>query len=1368
MKINLKHVISRLTFLHIFLLFLTFQSQGQELISRESGDYPTGTEFLICSGGTCNEIILPPAIFNQNYVFPIPLLVSDPDVCLQNNKTCNIDHTFDVTNCTINFLASSWDPLGEENYIKFNLHVEKYIDPVNHIDNQVFRIPIRRDTAKIVLVLDVSGSMSRPVPLTGKTRLEELKAAVNNLAFKLQEFRLEGDSIGITYFTTSVIQPSITNFPKDFIEISDATSGITQTTIENDLTLRTPLSATAMGLGLLDAKKKLLKNKEQAPNTKRMVFLVTDGIQNRPPYARLDGVGLANDYFYYESYFRAGGSDVVDYLNEYSDNPKDSIKYFTVATWEAGTAPEVLNAIATNSGGEALHAIPNIDLENWFGEQINNMLHEGSPQTVLNKQAENLSETAYYTFNINALVKTLLIDVSSNDINVSFKKDETDMNPYVQNHAGADVNINCFHFPIITDTDTIYSEGKWEVTLNGNTSNPYYISVMVDDHYLNYRCELNKKIFTTGETIEFYTKISHLGTPITGEGNTVTAVVLKPSDDIGHLLSIYETSLCDTSDDDITESVSQKFAHLMATDITFYNALLPDEQTIVLNDLGNGEYTGSFSNTNISGPYNVIYLINGEIPELGKFDRSKMISSLVVSDGSVSDVNVFIDTEAPSTPANCSATNLTETSVRIKWDPSFDNFGIDKYIIYQNGVAFQEVNFNKCFFNIYNLAPGTYYSYYIVAKDASGIMSENSSNIDFTTPGEIDTEAPVAPTNLSVSNISQTSLHLNWNNSTDNVSVIAYDIYKNNEKLISTSLTDLYILNLLANTEYSFYVVAKDASGNISEISNTLNVQTLETPDTESPMAPTNLSALDITQTSLYLNWNIPNDNKGVTEYDIFENNVFLSSTNTNELFRANLAPNTSYSYYINAKDAAGNISENSSVINITTLGIVDTIAPATPTNLIASNIAQSSLYLSWNECTDNVGTILYQVYQNDDFLTSLTNTNYSVTNLISGTDYSFYVIAKDAANNVSDNSNIIDVSTLGLPDTELPTTPGNLAATNIGQYNIYLSWNESIDNTGVDKYIIYQNGNAISSTSAISKSIIGLSPNTTYSFYVVAEDLSNNTSDHSNEISVTTLKKSDVLSAPSRLTVSNITQTSFKLNWNASTGNIGEVEYGLFLDGSLIDKTSNTNYIVTGLSASNSYKVHLIAKDSRRNISNASKTVKVVTLDRFVLTPKDFYKIVGVKIRPESKFGYYMGPGFKSIIKFEYKPKKPRDPIAHKTSLNDESQERMVNNPEPYLKNIQDNLDGSYYLILGNVAPKTNPDIKITVRDNTLYEGPLYKIPLWFYIIIIITIVIILLLLIGKLKQTKFYKFMWIILIVLLVIWLLHYTGQLFFLYMM
>ena len=372
-----------------------------------------------------------------------------------------------------------------------------------------------------------------------------------------------------------------------------------------------------------------------------------------------------------------------------------------------------------------------------------------------------------------------------------------------------------------------------------------------------------------------------------------------------------------------------------------------------------------------------------------------------------------------------------------------------------------------------------------------------------------------------------------------------------------------------------------------------------------------------------------------------------------------------------------------------------------------------------------------------------------------------------DAAGNISNSSNVLSVSTLGLPDTESPNIPENLTATNIGQSTLYLSWEASNDNNLVDRYNIYQNGNLITSTSSQSKLIVGLNPNTTYSFYVVAEDLANNVSDHSNEIEVTTKEKTDVIYPPTGLKATNITQNSFKLNWIASKSVNGGVEYGIFVDGVFIDKTSHTNYTITGLSPSTQYKTHIIAVDSRRNISNSSKTLKVVTLDRFVLAPRDFYKVVGIKIRPKGKTGYFMGPGFASKINVEFKPTKEKKPFTHNTNLNNDNNERVVYTPEPYLKKIQDNLDGSYNLIIGNVSLKTNPDIIITVRDNTVYEGPLYKIPLWFYILIAIVLIIIIILILVKQNKTKFYKFIWTLFVILLFIWLMHYSGQLSFLFM-
>ncbi|MFC2104732.1 fibronectin type III domain-containing protein, partial [Bacteroidota bacterium] len=1301
------------------------------------------------------------------------MLVSPPFTCSidsDNGSNPDVDANYTLSNNldTIKLLVTAWDPAGDAGYVSFNFHVEKAgYTP----ENQFYTIKLKRDTAKIVLVLDKSGSMSQYVAGTTRSRLDTLKIAVEKLSEKLEQLHQDGDSIGITYFSSTVYQPSPANFPKDFIKITDNSAPVlSSTTIKNDLDPIAPGGMTAMGQGLLDAKTKLLKNKDDSPNTKRMVFLVTDGLQNMPPIVCTEGVGLSHNYDIQQVspqiYNAVCTGAVTDYLNDYSANPKDSVRYFTLATWEAGLYPEILNAIAEKSGGDAIHVIPTQNLNSWLVMQMVNMLHEGSPQLVFDKSEDNISGDKIYSFELNALVKTLLIDLSSKNIDISIKKGETDMLPFAQVNPTSQFNMYSFHFPIIADS-TIGSEGKWNITLTGNHSKPYNLSVIADDHYLNYKCKLNKKTYTVGETIEFYAKLSHLGVPLTESTNKVTAYVLKPGDDLGHLLSIYETSLCDTSNDDITEGVSQKFAYLLENDIDFYNAIIPDEQVVELTNLGNGEYTGSYNQTDISGPYNIIYAISGEIPNLGKFERKKRLSSLVINDGFSSDVNTFIDDLAPPAPSNLRIANLTETSFQLKWDPVYDNFGIDKYSIYQNGILINEANFNKCMVNIYELAPGNDYSYYITTQDASGNISENTENLLVTTLGVKDDVAPTAPPNIWASDIMPTTLTVNWDESTDNVGVSGYHVFMNGVKKPLTTSINKYFSTLQPESDYSFYVVAIDASGNISDASNTINITTLEEPDTQSPTAPGNLVAGEITQTSVYLIWESSNDNKGVVEYDIFENEIYLYSTENTEFYRANLAPEKSYLYSVVAKDEAGNISDKSNILEITTLGVPDIDKPTAPSNLIASNVAQTSLYLNWNESTDNVGVVQYHIYKNDNFFESTTETEFSITNLIDGTDYTFYVVAKDAAENISDKSNVISVSTLGEIDIESPTAPDNLIATNIGQSNVYLTWDASTDNKEVHKYIIFQNGDSLTSTSNTSKSVYGLSSNTDYIYYIIAQDAAKNISEKSNEIEVTTLEKEVVLSPPSNITATHITQTSFILHWDASTGNVGEVEYGIFLDGVFIDKTSNTKYKVEGLSASHKYVVHLIARDSERNISDASKAIKVKTLDRFVIPRKDYFKIVGIRIKPEGKFGYYLGPGFAPVIKFEYKEKR-KEQIAHKASIVDESQEKIGYYPEPYLRKIKDNLDGSYDLIIGNVIPKTNPTIKITVRDNIIHEGPLYRIPLWFYIIIIITVIIILILLVAKQSKTRFYRFMWFILIVLLLIWLLHYTGQLFFLYIM
>ena len=90
-----------------------------------------------------------------------------------------------------------------------------------------------------------------------------------------------------------------------------------------------------------------------------------------------------------------------------------------------------------------------------------------------------------------------------------------------------------------------------------------------------------------------------------------------------------------------------------------------------------------------------------------------------------------------------------------------------------------------------------------------------------------DTQAPSVPTGLSASNVAQTTLSLSWNASSDNVGVTGYDVYQGAANLGTVTGTSANITGLTANTSYTFSVRARDAAGNISNASSSINVTTL-------------------------------------------------------------------------------------------------------------------------------------------------------------------------------------------------------------------------------------------------------------------------------------------------------------------------------------------------------------------------------------------------------------------------------------------------------------------------------------------------------------------------------------------------------------
>lgn len=101
-------------------------------------------------------------------------------------------------------------------------------------------------------------------------------------------------------------------------------------------------------------------------------------------------------------------------------------------------------------------------------------------------------------------------------------------------------------------------------------------------------------------------------------------------------------------------------------------------------------------------------------------------------------------------------------------------------------------------------------------------------------------------------------------------------------------------------------------------------IQRRQAEDTTPPNAPTGLVAQEITSSSVTLSWQPPLDQSNIAHYIIngkVGNSPFSGSSSVIPFTYPGLFANTTYTFWIQTKDLAGNLSEPSNVITVTTLG---------------------------------------------------------------------------------------------------------------------------------------------------------------------------------------------------------------------------------------------------------------------------------------------------------------------------------------------------------------------------------------------------------------------------------------------------------------
>nr|WP_084911781.1 5'/3'-nucleotidase SurE [Rouxiella badensis] len=185
--------------------------------------------------------------------------------------------------------------------------------------------------------------------------------------------------------------------------------------------------------------------------------------------------------------------------------------------------------------------------------------------------------------------------------------------------------------------------------------------------------------------------------------------------------------------------------------------------------------------------------------------------------------------------------------------------------------------------------------------------------------------------------------------------------------------------------------------------------------DTTAPSVPTHLHG-EATASSIHLTWTASTDDNaaGVHHYEIYRNNVKISDAPSHEYTDVNLQENVEYHYTVKAVDAANNISAASDVLSIKTekAPAHDAQAPTIPTQLVATQVAQNSVTLTWKASTDNVKVLGYEIFRNGKLAFNVKEIRVEDKNLQPDTTYHYQISATDISGNKSGLSEMLSVTT--------------------------------------------------------------------------------------------------------------------------------------------------------------------------------------------------------------------------------------------------------------------------------------------------------------------------------------------------------------------
>ncbi|MFI6069223.1 cellulose binding domain-containing protein [Micromonospora sp. NPDC051227] len=204
----------------------------------------------------------------------------------------------------------------------------------------------------------------------------------------------------------------------------------------------------------------------------------------------------------------------------------------------------------------------------------------------------------------------------------------------------------------------------------------------------------------------------------------------------------------------------------------------------------------------------------------------------------------------PSAPTNLTASEVRSTSITFTWTAATSGCcAITGYdIVYYQ--EFGDIGLSATAGAVTtttitaHVGPGMQFSFRMIARDSLGQRSNWSDMLTVVTPVTDtgpDTTPPSAPRSLTVGEVTPSTATLSWSPSTDDVGVFGYNVYQFDgwftSRLIATVPGTTYTTSLPTSTPLRnlYYVRARDAVGNVSIASNTVELPTMSTPTPPPP-----------------------------------------------------------------------------------------------------------------------------------------------------------------------------------------------------------------------------------------------------------------------------------------------------------------------------------------------------------------------------------------------------------------------------------------------------------------------------------------------------------------------------------------------------